>query len=159
MDQKKNLADPRDVDILYRHRRDEGGDVTTRWNGNDTDRPPEVEIGQAKQIAKATGEPVVLYGNAFGGVDGTIGRPPRLLQLKAAHDAPTLVRVIRTAKENAQQFGDRGLEVHVLAPQLTLEKAQQALRAEPTTFGVWLGAVTVYVEGGGWFKLPESGRP
>jgi hypothetical protein len=154
--QQTNVPDPRQA--RFDHERDEGGGVTSRWNGDDDERPSEREIEEAKAIAKATGEPVVLYGNSFAGVDGTIGNPPRLFQLKTAQDGPTLIRVITEAKQNAQRHGDRGLELHVLATELSLAQATEELRRTPVPFGSWLGGVTVHVRGG-HFKVPSSGSP
>ena len=149
-DQHRRIARAR-----FDHTRDEGGGVSSRWNGNDP--PDPVEIQQARMVAAATGEPVVLYGNSFAGVDGTIGNPPRLLQLKAAPDAATLVHVIATAKQNAQTHGDRGLEVHVDARGLTLAQAAAVLQATPVTPGAWLRRVTIHVAGGA-VELQSSGH-
>lgn len=154
--QKTNVPDPRQAG--FDNERDEGGNVTARWNGGDDERPSAREIGEAKDVAAAMVEPVVLYGNSFGGVDGTIGNPPRLLQLKSAQDGATLIRVIGEAKQNAQTFGDRGLEVHVLATGLTLAQATDALRASPVPFGSWLARVVVHVQGGR-FDVSSSGTP
>jgi hypothetical protein len=154
--QKTNVPDPRQAG--FDRERDEGGGVTARWNGADDQRPSEREIGEAKVVAAATEEPVVLYGNNFAGVDGTIGNPPRLLQLKSAPDAATLTTVIATAKQNAQRHGDRGLEVHVVAQGLTMDQAMAELQRNPVTFGAWLGRVVVHVQGG-FIPLHSSGRP
>jgi hypothetical protein len=100
----------------------------------------------------------VLYGNSFAGVDGTIGNPPRLFQLKSAPDASTLSRVIGVAKQNAQRHGDRDLELHVVASGLSLAEATEELRAHPVTHGEWLGRVVVHVREG-QLPLPPSGAP
>jgi hypothetical protein len=149
-----NAPDPRQAQ--FDHERDEGGGVTSRWNGNEP--PSKREVNQATEVAEATGEHVVLYGNNFSGVDGTIGaNPPRLLQLKSAQDGPTLIRVLTEARQNAQRHGDRGLEVHVLARELSLAQASDELRRTPVPFGSWLGRVTIHVRGG-HFEVPPSGR-
>ena len=152
--QDTNAPDPRQA--RFDHERDEGGGVTSRWNSKN--RPSDRELAQAKDIAAATGDRVVIYGDSFGGVDGTIGAPPRLLQMKSAPDAAALVRVLNEAKQNAQRFGDRDLEVHIAAPDLTLAEATEALRKAPVPFGSWLARVTVHVRGG-HFDVPPSGRP
>ena len=152
--QDTNAPDPRQA--RFDHDRDEGGGVTSRWNSKN--RPSDRELAQAKDIAAATGDRVVIYGDSFGGVDGTIGAPPRLLQMKSAPDAAALVRVLNEAKQNAQRFGDRDLEVHIAAPDLTLAEATEALRKAPVPFGSWLARVTVHVRGG-HFDVPPSGRP
>jgi hypothetical protein len=153
--QQTNVPDPRQA--RFDHERDEGGGVSSRWNGADNQRPSEREIAEAKEVADATGEPVVFYGNSFAGVDGTIGNPPRLFQLKTAEDGPTLIRVITEAKQNAQRHGDRGLEVHVLAREVSLAQATEELRRTPVPFGSWIGRVTVHVRGG-HFEVPSSGH-
>ena len=150
-----NAPDPRQA--RFDHEHDEGGGVTARWNG--TNRPSADELEQAREIATATGDRVVVYGDSFAGVDGTIGTAPvRLLQLKTARDAATLVRVLNEAKQNAQRQGDRGLEVHIIARDLSLAEATQALRAAPVPYDSWLGRVTIHVRGG-HFDVPSSGRP
>ena len=154
--QQTNVPDPREAH--FDHERDEGGGVTSRWSGADQQRPSDREIGEAKHVAAATGEPVVLYGNNFAGVDGTIGNPPRLFQLKSAPDAATLTRVITDAKQNAQRHGDRGLELHVVAQGLTMDQANEQLQRSPVTFGAWLGRVVVHVQGG-FIPVRSSGRP
>ena len=149
-----NAPDPRQAQ--FDHERDEGGGVTSRWNGNEP--PSKREINQATEVAEATGEPVVLYGNNFSGIDGTIGaNPPRLLQLKSAQDGPTLIRVLTEARQNAQRHGDRGLDVHVLARELSLAQASDELRRTPVAFGSWLGRVTIHVRGGHFEAPPRAG--
>jgi hypothetical protein len=39
---------------------------------------------------------------------------------------PTLIRVIAEARQNTQAHGDRGLEVHVVAPEVSLSQATNA---------------------------------
>ena len=153
-----NVPDARQA--RFDHDRDEGGGVTSRWSGdNVAGEPSQREIGEAKTVAAATGKPIVLYGNNFSGLDGTIGTSPvRLLQLKSAQDGPTLIRVITEAKQNAQRHGDRNLEIHVLAPEISLAQATEALRATPVPYGSWLAEVVVHVRGG-YFRLPASGSP
>jgi len=154
--QQANVPDRRQA--RFDHEHDEGGGVTSRWTGNDDKRPAAREIGDAKEVSAATGDPIVLYGNQFAGVDGTIGNPPRLFQLKSAQDGPTLVRVITEARQNAQAHGDRGLEVHVWAPEMSLSQATDALLRDPVPYQSWLGRVVVHVRGG-YFVVPTSGAP
>jgi hypothetical protein len=151
-----NAPDPRGA--RFDHEHDEGGGVTSRWTGAADQRPSSREVEEAKHVSGATGEPVVLYGNNFAGVDGTIGNPPRLFQLKSAPDAPTLSRVIMDAKQNAQRHGDRGLELHVVARGLTMDQVNGELQRNPVTFGAWLSRVVVHVQGG-FIPVTSSGHP
>ena len=157
--QRTNVPDPRRAD--FDHNDDEGGNVRSRWSGtNKAEQGPSPrEIGEAKDVAEDTGEPIELYGNSFGGVDGTIGNPKRLYQQKSAPDVATLGRVIAEAKQNAQSFGDRWVEVHVVAPEISLSQATDYLRANPIPpYGSWLSRVVVHVRGG-FFVVPSSGVP
>ena len=77
---------------------------------------------------------------------------------QAAQDGPTLIRVITEARQNAQAHGDRGLEVHVVAPEVSLSQATNELRRNPVPYQSWLGRVVVHVRGG-TFVVPSSGAP
>jgi hypothetical protein len=77
---------------------------------------------------------------------------------RAAQDGPTLIRVITEPRQNAQAHGDRGLEVHVVAPEVSLSQATKELRRNPVPYQSWLGTVVVHVRGG-YFVVPSSGAP
>jgi hypothetical protein len=77
---------------------------------------------------------------------------------QAAQDGPTLIRVITEARQNAQAHGGRGLEVHVVAPEVSLSQATNELRRNPVPYQSWLGRVVVHVRGG-YFVVPSSGAP
>ena len=47
---------------------------------------------------------------------------------------------------------------HVLARELSLEQATEALPATPVPYGSWLAEVVVHVRGG-HFRVPSSGVP
>src|SRR6185436_12695256 len=86
------------------------------------DKPPDqTEIDHAKRVQTAHGEPVTLFGDdvrheTYPAIDGTIGDPPRPLQLKTfgTNPEPYAARAAAMwALEQAQQYGVRGLEVHM----------------------------------------------
>ena len=71
---------------------DPRGDVHTRSN----DKPP-AEVDQGLRLNKNTGERVDLFGDDYPGIDGTIGQPPRPLQLKAVPATEGIENIPRVA--------------------------------------------------------------
>ncbi|HJU01091.1 MAG TPA: hypothetical protein VJ966_07790, partial [Actinomycetes bacterium] len=121
-------GDPLDPTTRNRPTRAGGDDVWIRW---DDSPPTPKEIGEAAELAAKTGERVDLFGDNYQGIDGTIGRPPRPLQLKGlqASDPPAeAVRVAQDALENARGHYSN-LEVNIQAPGATVEQVKAAFNA------------------------------
>jgi hypothetical protein len=106
-----NASDP--LRPTFVNNQPEGGNVTSHWNRA---RPNEVPEGQ--RIAARTGEDVHLFGDQYRGIDGTVGEPPRPLQIKAPTAAKGPAEVYANAAEaraNAQAHNFRGVEVWIFA--------------------------------------------
>ena len=113
-------------------RREGGADVWSRWNDV---QPSGKEIGEATRLNQRTGERVDLFGDTFPGIDGTIGRPPRPLQLKgvpASEGIENIPRVAGEALENARGHGFSRVEVSVEAPGRTVAQVREAFVKNPT---------------------------
>lgn len=112
---------PDKLDPTMANTRDDGGGVRSRWNEN----PPSAdEVAHAQQIARETGEPIELFGDAYQAIDGTIGRPPRPLQLKnppqaGAAGATEVYRLGAEARQNAIRTGFSDVEVRINAPNVS----------------------------------------
>ena len=107
-------------------------DVETRWN----DTPP-AEVGEAVRLNAKTGEKITLFGDDFPGIDGTIGKPPRPLQLKAVpatEDISNIPRVAGDALKKARTHGFSRVEVSIEAPGRTVAEVKAAFKANPTAF-------------------------
>jgi type III secretion translocon protein HrpF len=99
--------------------------------------PEPHEILQAKNLQTARGEPVVLFGDdatksSYPGIDGTIGDPPRPMQLKRTPD-PDLSRgntawaarsQAMAALEKAKKHNIRDVELYIESPQWTRAELQ-----------------------------------
>ena len=98
--------------------------------------PSEAEIVQAREIQARTGEPVHLFGDTpagktYPGIDGTIGEPPRALQLKNVAD-PSYVKVhAADAFESAVNNGYSKVEVHIRIKDSTITEIKAAWDAKP----------------------------
>lgn len=138
-----NQSNPLDP-VMAHPPQDVGGNVRIRYN----EVPPsQAEIAQAQTIARATGEPVELFGDGFGGIDGTIGRPPRPLQIKGPPQAgPAGAAAVYDsaviAHEKAVRFGFRDVETHIVAPNVTRAEVAAAF-ARPGNPGTYLGGGAV----------------
>lgn len=120
-----------------------GADVWARWN----DKPP-AEIGEGVRLNAKTGERIDLFGDDFPGIDGTIGRPPRPLQLKAvpaSEDIANIPRVAGTALEKARTHGFSRVEVSIEAPGRTVAQVREAFAKNPTAFTDGSGVTRVRV--------------
>jgi hypothetical protein len=107
-------------------------DVETRWN----DTPP-AEVDQGLRLNAKTGEPIKLFGDDFPGIDGTIGKPPRPLQLKAVpatEGVENIPRVAGDALKKARAHGFSRVEVSIEAPGRTVAEVKAAFKANPTAF-------------------------
>ncbi|MFG1608058.1 hypothetical protein [Actinoplanes sp. NPDC049265] len=155
-----NRSNP--LDPVMAHSQDAGGNVRIRYN----EVPPSAtEISQAQGIARATGEPVELFGDGFGGIDGTIGRPPRPLQLKGPPQAgragtAAVYESAVVAREKAVRFGFRDVETHITAPNVTRAEvaAEFARQGNP---GAYIGGgavrrVIVYCKNGEIYVPPST---
>jgi Domain of unknown function (DUF4157) len=113
---------------------DRGGNVSARW---DNVEPSLKEVGEAKRLADKTGEHIELFGDNYQGIDGTIGKPPRPLQLKG-DVAPNAdpVAMAQEALKNAKGHYTR-VEVSIEAPSVTQAQARQAFaKVNPGTVGL-----------------------
>jgi hypothetical protein len=163
--QATTSSDP--LDPVMTHSRDEGGNVRTRWN--DTEPPTGLgrsspdEIAQAQAIAGYTGEPIELFGNTYRGIDGTIGRPPRPLQLKGVPQrgpagAAEVYRSAVVARDKAIRAGFNDVEVRITAPNVT--RAELAAEfARPTNPGVYYDGqgvrrIVIHCAGGEVYRPP-----
>ncbi len=141
---------------------DVGGNVSIRYN----ERPPSnAEITQAQGVARSTGEPVELFGDDFGGIDGTIGKPPRPLQLKGppqagAVGAAKVYESAVVAHEKAVRFGFRDVETHITAPNVTRAEvaARFARQGNPAGYigGGAVRRVVVYCKNGEIYLPPST---
>jgi hypothetical protein len=112
--------------------RDPRADVHSRWN---VKRPAEVD--QAVRLSKNTGERIDLFGDDFPGIDGTIGKPPRPLQLKhvpATVGVENIPRVAGDALTKARANGFSRVDVSIEAPGRTVAEVKAAFKANPTVF-------------------------
>ncbi|GLP67969.1 hypothetical protein TUSST3_45910 [Streptomyces sp. TUS-ST3] len=126
---------------------DRGGDVSIRW-----DKTEPSEIAQAQRLAERTGEHVELFGDNYEGIDGTIGKPPRPLQLKAdpAADANP-AEMAQKALKNAKGAPYTRVEVSIEAPAVTRAQARKAFsRVNPKTItdGTSVSRVRVWCKDG-----------
>jgi hypothetical protein len=120
-----------------------GADVWSRWN----EKPP-AEVEQGKRLNQKTGERVDLFGDDFPGIDGTIGRPPRPLQLKAvpaANDIADIPRVAGAALTKARTHGFSRVEVSIEAPGRTVAQVREAFAKNPMKFTDSTGVTRVRV--------------
>lgn len=155
-----NQSNP--LDPTMAHQQDVGGNVRIRFN----EVPPSAtEITQAKGIAQATGEPVELFGDGFGGIDGTIGRPPRPLQLKGPPQAgqagaTAVYDSAVVAHEKAVRFGFRDVETQITAPNVTRAEvaAEFARQGNPASYigGGAVRRVIVYCKNGEIYVPPST---
>lgn len=97
--------------------------------------PPEAaDIAHAEAIAKATGEPIHLFGDtasniSYPGIDGTIGNPPRPLSLKSHSTAANAGSARFAAQEaliKARTQGYTQVEVSVSMPGKTVAEVKAA---------------------------------
>jgi hypothetical protein len=101
--------------------------------------PPEPgEIAQAREIQARTGEPVHLFGDTpsgktYPGIDGTIGEPPRPLQLKelGGNDPAYLKVHAADAFESAAKHGYSKVEVHLRVKGSTIAEIKAAWQGRP----------------------------
>ncbi|GAA1434560.1 hypothetical protein GCM10009616_29290 [Microlunatus lacustris] len=139
---------------------DEGGNVATRYDTL-AGKPSAKEIGEAQRLASRTGEHIELFGDHYSGIDGTIGNPPRPLQLKGyTGGADEAVTMAQTALTNAKGAPYSRVEVSIEAPSVTVAEATRAFRAVPpgtVTDGVSVARVRVWCKDG-MFE-PTSFRP
>ena len=100
-------------------------DVWVRFD----ERPPSYrEVVEAKRLSRHTGERVDLFGDDWEGIDGTIGHPPRPLQLKYVPEGQPSAEVLRVtgkAVEQAAKAHYTRVEVSVDAPGLTVKQVEQ----------------------------------
>jgi hypothetical protein len=118
-------------------------DVETRWN----DTPP-AEVDQGVRLSAKTGEKITLFGDDFPGIDGTIGKPPRPLQLKAVpatEDISNIPRVAGDALKKARAHGFSRVEVSIEAPGRTVTEVKAAFNANPTAFTDSIGVSRVRI--------------
>jgi hypothetical protein len=109
-----------------------GKDVWTRWN----DKPP-AEIDQGLRLNAKTGEKVELFGDDYPGIDGTIGDPPRPLQLKsvpASNAIDDITRSAETALQKAHANGFSKVEVSIEAPGRTVKQVREAFESSKVKF-------------------------
>ena len=100
----------------------------SRWN----DTPP-AEVDEGVRLNANTGEKIDLFGDDFPGIDGTIGNPPRPLQLKAvpaSEDIENIPRVAGDALKKARAHGFSRVEVSIEAPGRTVAEVRP--RSKPT---------------------------
>jgi len=98
--------------------------------------PTEGEIAHAREIQARTGEPVHLFGDtpsgkSFPGIDGTVGEPPRALQLKNLEDPGYLKVDAADAFQRAADHGYTNVEVHLRVKNSTVAEAKAAWDAPP----------------------------
>jgi multisubunit Na+/H+ antiporter MnhB subunit len=120
-----------------------GKDVWARW----TDKPP-AEVPQAERLNAKTGERVEVFGDDYPGIDGTIGHPPRPLQLKsvpATEPIPEIPRVAGDALDKANANGFSRIEVSIEAPGRTVKQVQEAFEASKRAFTDSKGVARVRV--------------
>ncbi|MEX5307026.1 hypothetical protein RF644_14870 [Kocuria sp. CPCC 205258] len=134
---------------------DQGDNVSIRYN---KERPTPKEIAEAKQLAAKTGEHIELFGDSYQGIDGTIGTPPRPLQLKGytTTDPAEIVRMAQKAQLNAQGAPYTRVEVSIDAPGITKAQAREAFSAvdpKTVTDGTTVSRVRV------WCKNNEVYEP
>ena len=111
----------------------QGKDVWSRWN--ETEAVPEID--QGIRLNAKTGERVDIFGDDFPGIDGTIGKPPRPLQLKrvpAANDIADIPRVAEDALTKATRDGFTRVEVSIEAPGRTVAQVRKAFARNPSKF-------------------------
>lgn len=95
-----------------------------------------VEFEHAKLIQTRTGEPVHLFGDTpsgktYPGIDGTIGEPPRPLQLKNLADPSYLKVHASDAFEAAAKHGYDKVEVHLRVKDSTIAEIKAAWEGKP----------------------------
>jgi hypothetical protein len=136
---------------------DRGGNVSTRWDNAESSLK---EIGEARRLARETGEHVELFGDNYQGIDGTIGKPPRPLQLKGdVKPGADAVGMAQEALKNAKGHYTR-VEVSIEVPAVTRAQARQAFaKVDPSTItdGVTVSRVRVWCKDGVY--EPTSYRP
>jgi hypothetical protein len=102
--------------------------------------PPDAhEISQAVELSRRTGEEIHLFGDTasgynYPGIDGTIGEPPRPLQLKdaAVQAHPNLARKMAgDALLKAKDAQYTKVEVHIKMPGSTIAEVRAAWDAPP----------------------------
>ncbi|ADJ49060.1 hypothetical protein AMES_7235 [Amycolatopsis mediterranei S699] len=156
-----NQSNPLDPQMAHPPQ-DVGGNVRIRYN----ELPPSnSEIAQAQGIARSTGEPIELFGDGFGGIDGTIGRPPRPLQLKGPPQAGQAGAAVAyesavVAHEKAVRFGFSDVETHITAPNVTRAEvaAEFARQGKPASYvgGGAVRRVVVYCKNGEIYLPPST---
>ncbi|WP_168787632.1 hypothetical protein [Paraburkholderia aromaticivorans] len=132
-------------------------DVWTRWN----EKPP-AEIDEGIRLNGKTGERIDLFGDDYPGIDGTIGQPPRPLQLKAvpaSEDIANIPRVAGKALTNARNSGFSRVEVSIEAPGRTVEQVRDAFARNPTKFTDSTGVTRVRVWCDDGMFEPTSFKP
>jgi Domain of unknown function (DUF4157) len=114
-----------------------------KWDGNveihyQNEPPKGVEIDYAKEIQARTGEPVHVFGDTPSGksypaIDGTIGEPPRPLQLKTGYtNAGDAANAATEAFQSAAKHGYSNVEVHVRLKGSTVAEIQAAWNGKTT---------------------------
>ena len=98
--------------------------------------PSPEEIAHAQEIQNQTGEPVHVFGDTpsgktYPGIDGTIGEPPRALQLKNLADPAYLKVHAADAFEAASQHGYSKVEVHLRVKGSTIAEVKAAWEGKP----------------------------
>jgi hypothetical protein len=128
---------------------DRGGDVSIRW---DKAAPSAEEIAQAQRLAAKSGEHVELFGDSYQGIDGTIGKPPRPLQLKGNYAADANpVEMAQKALKNAKGAPYTRVEVSIEAPAVTRAQAREAFaKVDPSTItdGASVSRVRIWCKDG-----------
>jgi hypothetical protein len=139
--------------------------------------PGKSEIAQAVELSKRTGEPIHLFGDTasgidYPGIDGTIGDPPRPLQLKAAvpQAHPNLARKMAgDALSAAKQAGYTHVEVHIDMPGSKIADIKAAWDAPPPVStdplpgpafeGSVIARIIVHAADGKWALTPSLTGP
>jgi hypothetical protein len=100
--------------------------------------PSPSELQHAKDIQARTKEPVRLFGDSpsqqsYRGIDGTIGEPPRALQLKElTGNDPSYLKVdAHDAFVRAGKAGYSNVEVHLKIPGKTVAECKAAWNGKP----------------------------
>jgi hypothetical protein len=108
-------------------------DVWSRWNDNEA----KAEIPQAETLNANTGERVEVFGDDYPGIDGTIGTPPRPLQLKsipATNAIEDITRSAETAVTKARTHGFTRVEVSIEAPGRTVAQVKAAFESSKVRY-------------------------
>ncbi|MDT7797384.1 MAG: hypothetical protein QOI78_817 [Actinomycetota bacterium] len=139
----------------------------------DSKTPTLREIAQAVDLSKRTGEEIRLFGDDYPGIDGTIGDPPRPLQIKNAvkQAHPNLARKMAgDALQEAKDAGYTHVEVHIDLPGSKIAEIQAAWDGPPPRASdpipgpafeeSVVAKIVVHGADGAWtLQPPLTGRP